>query len=91
MHGRGYIIDTEERQRGSFLAGVGAFGPFGSAKYRRAPPPVVGRIAVGTGSTLGAEHTFERGSAEGRRARKRVPRPRGLASDRSQELGYNVQ
>ena len=52
-------IDIEERQRGLFLAAAGACGPSGSAKYRTAPPPVVGRIAVGTGSTLGAGHPFE--------------------------------
>jgi len=67
-------IDIEERQRGLFLAGVGACGPVGSAKYRIAPSPVVGRIAVGTGSTLGTGHPFGRGSAEGRKARKGVPR-----------------
>jgi hypothetical protein len=66
-------IDIEERQRGLFLAAAGACGPFGSAKYRIAPSPVVGRIAVGTGSTLGAGHPLERGSAEGRKTRN-VPR-----------------
>jgi len=69
-------IDLEERQRGLFLAGVGAYGPFGSAKYRIAPPPVVGRIAVGTGSTLGAGHPLERGSAEdGQAKEKKSPVP----------------
>ena len=90
-------IDIEERQRDLFLAGAGACGPLGSAKYRIAPPPVVGRIAVGTGSTLGAGHPFERGSAEGRKtrnvpclARFRTSTPQELALDWSQGLGYNV-